>query len=224
MISEKNFQQYLFHYEARPKDVRLLLEGLEDEEVVVERSDDNMSLPEAVVSAVFSVGVRPAAWQNTVARLNNFMDWEATDPDHRAISELQDKLSKDGAKLKRVLANRQRTSARGGVTKSKASRKMLRAFQKEDIDCRNDIDFDSLLRVYRRTRRIPGQREGIPFVFALMLMGWKDCVKPDRRILDYVSYYIGDCTPHYAAEVVRQAAYARDENPRDLDLAIWYEG
>ncbi|OCW59205.1 hypothetical protein AWJ14_09095 [Hoeflea olei] len=56
----------------------------------------------------------------------------------------------------------------------------------------------------------------------LILAGWKDMVKPDRRVKTQMEKILNrTLQPHYAAEVLREAAFVMKVNPSDLDLTLW---
>lgn len=223
-------QSLLFHEIASPDDVTKVVHALRKARRWSRKelwgTECFVDLPYCVVGSVFSINALSATWVKALKNFDCNSAWKniSAEREKHDISEFIALLARktDEENAEGLFKNRQRTSARSGILKSEAARRFADALCSENLNSRDDLNEDKILRAFRRVRSIPGQASGISYTFFLMLSGLADFVKPDRRIMRFTSAILRrKVTANYAAEVVRQAAYSTDERPVDLDLTIW---
>lgn len=184
-------------------------------------------LPQIVLDAVFSINARYESATNVVERYQAKTGLQVGR--EQSVSEFlafsAQYSYEDFARI--VLENSQRTSPQGGILKAEAAVRFAKVLKVFGVDCLADrcgiLDSD---RFCRHIRAIPGQQ--ISCDYFLMLLGRKDLVKPDRRLLAFLS----DCLD--GAPVDGNRAYvllngatdllAKEHcglQPRFLDHMIW---
>jgi hypothetical protein len=208
---------------------------------VVELGDEYFyaSLPLCVIDAVYSIGVRYASVRNVIRRycayagVTCFCATRGVPPpraEQESISAFVSRLRghSDAELALTVFGNQQRTSTRSGILKAGAVRRFAEALALHRIETLQDIRRAAdLAAIERDVRRVPGQTSGISWSYFLMLAGREDLVKPDRRILGFLSRALGrparvDEARFLLAAAARelQAEFPGLE-PRTLDHVIW---
>jgi hypothetical protein len=190
---------------------------------ITARPQSLVNVPACVVGAVFSMGVRPAAWQKAILRLQS-SGW----PTRERFASFDDSCANflqlfDCSSLASV-TNSQRTSAKSGILKAEASIRFVQCLSNSGIERFNDLnDTNKLKHAFREIGNIPGQSSGISFMWFLMLSGLKQYVKPDRRIMAFLNQKVGiDLSdPKVAAAIVRKAAQRLRCNASDLDYTLF---
>lgn len=226
-MKKSEFQQFLFHEHATDQDVSKIEKRIrKDFDLTdIENRRQLDSLPEALISSIFSINVRPMAWKNVLRNFQEYAGLGDLSPKDRRNFGLKDLLGlgKNYREFEtEIFINSQRTSTKRGITKAEAVIKVANILVEEGINNFNDLDEEKLIRIYRKFRNVSGQRNGVTFIFMLILCGWNDLVKPDRRIQDYCQMVLDKrVPPTYAAEVVRQAAYRLGLKPGNLDLLLF---
>jgi len=197
------------------------------------------SLPQCVIDAVYSIGVRYEGVQNAVRRycdhfgLQEFRqprDCMPATSEQQPLSALVEQLVRLGAErfAREVARNSQRTSARGGILKSDAVFRFSTVLRERGINFLQDaraVALDGNLEA--QLRRIPGQGTGISISYFFMLTGTEDFVKPDRWITSFLQRCLGrdvglqEVQPLLteACEILRPR-YPH-LTPRLLDYLIW---
>jgi len=225
VITNKNLQQFLFHEFAHPRDVNKLAKYCKNVSLI--ERNTRYSLPEAIVGSVFSINVRPRAWFNVLGNLEQFANWRELSKSDRRDLSLSDflGLARSSKQFERkVFCNSHRTSAANGITKAKAAIMVAKIIQDMGVSTSREFTPTIAFKAFGEVRQVPGQKEGVAYIFMLMLLGWQDFVKPDRRIQKGVESVLHrPVRPHYAAEVVRRAAQELGISASNLDLAIWNE-
>jgi hypothetical protein len=123
-----------------------------------------------------------------------------------------------------MVANRQRTSPRGGVLKAAAVGRACTVLIGAGIRTVPDLCGAEAVRLAaaeREWRAIPGQGSGLSWRYLLMLAGRQD-VKPDRMVIGFVADALGRRpTAAQAADAVHDAAGVLGVAVRTLDHRIW---
>jgi endonuclease III len=182
------------------------------------------SLPLALIDAVFSIGVKYRATENTVERFcrNQSPAWSRFRPEvgpEHPVSQFLDTVANLKAEevAERIYGNRQRTSAVNGILKAEAVTRCARVLVSHGIDCFADawkLQHNATLE--NEFRKVPGQGSGISFSYLKMLCGDDDGIKPDRHITRFMAR-------HAIADVQQLRAVAAELriSARMLDYAIW---
>jgi hypothetical protein len=157
------------------------------------------SLPQCVIDAVYSIGVKYKAVQNTVARYSDHFGFQefrqARDrmpPTNEQVplSTLVEKMSELGIErfTRDIFRNRQRTSPTNGILKSEA------VFRFSKVLCEHEIEFlqDVSARIFDRELEsklmaLPGQASGLSISYFFMLTGADEFIKPDRWVIRFLS-------------------------------------
>lgn len=126
-----------------------------------------------------------------------------------------------------IVANRQRTSSRGGILKAEAVRLAADVLIDAGISVPTDIASatpEQLMDVRRRWTGIRGQGSGLSWQYFLMLSG-EEGVKADRMIRRFVADALEcdeqDISQDDAHELVTEAARLLGLSVSQLDFAIW---
>lgn len=194
------------------------------------------SLPNCVVDAIFSIGVRYTSTRNTVHKfcnhyelpiysrprlpeseqlsINQFLEWmNDFTPDELAAT---------------VFQNRQRTSARNGILKAQAVRLFAQVLKSYKVDYLQDIPkiiSDSSFE--KDIAEIPGQRSGLSTRYFYMLAGSDDYIKPDRMIRRFIHSAINqdlsmqECHDAIVGSYQNLKVEYPNLTPRLLDFQIW---
>ena len=182
------------------------------------------SLPLALIDAIFLIGVKYRATENTVERfcLSQQPAWSRyrweVGPEH-SVALFLDTVANRGADVlsKEVYGNRQRTSASSGILKSDAVTRCARVPVSHGIDCFGDcwkLQHNAALE--NEFRKVPGQGSGISFSYLKMLCGDDDGIKADRHIRRFM-----DTLGIADVQQLRAVAAELRISARTLDYAIW---
>jgi len=152
------------------------------------------SLPLCVIDAVFSIGANYTSTSNTVIKYCNYFDLQRIRSDkddippkeeQQSISNFLSKMDQYGLQTftEEIFDNRQLTSPKNGIRKTKAVYKFAKVLRSFNVDYFQDIskalnnsDFK------RRIKEIPGQTSGKSLNYFFMLSGCDEFIKPDRMI------------------------------------------
>ena len=188
------------------------------------------TIPLAAVDSIWSLGVRYQHVLNVLQRLEEHAARSGKDLaglDTSGFIALVDRTGGPDA-LAGHANNRQRTSARSGILKSEAVYRAAQILRAESVEQPADLHAASkgdLALVERRWRyEIPGQSSGLSWTYFLMLLDMPG-VKADRMVCRFVADALGlpekAVMPRRAEELVTDAAYALEVDPRHLDFNIW---
>ena len=188
------------------------------------------TVPLAAVDAIWSLGVRYDHVLNVIERLGKHAGRHGSDLATLETSDFIALIDATGGpgQLAEHVSNRQRTSARSGILKSEAVYRAALILQAEGLERPADLHGLSerdLAFVERRWRYdIPGQSSGLSWTYFLMLLDMPG-VKADRMICRFVADALdvpeSAVPPRRAEELVTDAAYALEVDPRHLDFNIW---
>lgn len=195
---------------------------------------DYASLPLCVIDAVYSIGVNYIGTRNTVLKWCEFAGWPRLlsdgGPEH-TISQVMEMIStsSDEDLADDVFRNRQRTSTRNGILKSRAVRKFAEVLQWGNVERFSDIRSDEAVeRVEPGIMKITGQSSGISFDYFMILVGSDEYIKADRMICRFVADALGQTaiSPSEAKRLFLDAATELkcehpNVTPRALDHAVW---
>jgi len=197
------------------------------------------SLPLCVLDTIFSINAKYESTRKVVIRYCDHYGLQRVrkDPDTLPPIEDQESLSAFTEKItslgveefaKTILANRQRTSTRNGISKSEAVLRFAQVLQAHKVEYLQDVEAIQGKESFEKAvKEIPGQGSGITIRYFYMLAGSDDFVKPDRMVLGFLKEQTGrSCNPDQAQELLGRAANAlRIEypymTPKLLDNLIW---
>jgi hypothetical protein len=122
-----------------------------------------------------------------------------------------------------VFQNQQRTSTTNGILKAEAAYRVAVILKKYGVEYFQDVptiwdnkDFES------EFLSIKGQKEGISLSYFWMLSGDENSVKPDRRLVEFLSDALGrKVSSADTTNLVVQAANNLTLPPALLDYGIW---
>lgn len=189
------------------------------------------SLALCIVDSIYSTGAHYSSVVNVVRRYRDARRAAGGDADADGTAELLASMDAHGGPdgWASTIGNRRPTStAKGAPLKAAAIHNLASdladagvptadAFRSAVSDGRHD----ELKALWRST---PGQRSGITWEYALMLMGVPG-VKADRMVVRYVARAIGramsDVSPAEAAALVRRLAQQKGWDVIRTDHAIW---
>jgi hypothetical protein len=227
--------------EIRKEDVAALTqfcrEYLEFEGIKLGSEYGYAHAPLCVIDAVFSIGVRYSAVQNTVARFCEFFDIPRSGggttlppAEQLSVSEFLKMYDEYGVAgmTEQVYDNRQRTSARSGILKAEAVFTFSKILAEHGVEYLQDVDkilgdeeFETEI------TQIPGQGSGVSLRYFYMLAGSDDFIKPDRMINRFVYKATGKSFGmEETTELLRETCKALAQEhpgltPRTLDNLIW---
>lgn len=194
------------------------------------------SLPQCVIDAVFSIGVRYTSTTNVVKsycayyalRIHN--ECHDQKGDKHTISQLIDHITSTGVEKSAdvIFHNHQRTSTRNGILKAEAVLRFARVLQKYGVETLADMSAKGLpLQAEVEIMRIPGQKSGLSLRYLYMLSGDDSQSKPDRHVLRFLKKHTGhDYSIQEAQDSLTEAVkILRGKYPqlsvRLLDYSIW---
>ncbi len=199
------------------------------------------SLPQCIIDAIFSIGVRYTATRNTVIKYcNNTGITRLSTPlgtpsDAHTVNDLLANITsyatiEDCADL--LFENKQKTSTKNGILKAEAVKRFATVLQSNGIQTLSDIRTASsttISAIESGIKAIPGQKSGISFSYFLMLAGDDNHMKIDRWLLRFVGDALGvnnyiDVSQAYADLLVVCSELKKiypDLTPRLLDHTIW---
>jgi hypothetical protein len=188
------------------------------------RYPDGLAL--CVLDSVWSLNVRYGSVTAVLGRYREIRKRNGAVADRDGLAQLMSVIEGcgDAAGFADAVANRQRTSTRGGILKAEAvlrcSRGLIDVGMVGIADL-NDADADRLCAAEHAWRAVPGQRSGISWLYLRMLAGAQE-VKPDRMIIRFVEAAIGRVpSAGEAAELVTATAQALRVDLCGLDHRIW---
>jgi hypothetical protein len=142
-------------------------------------------LVSCVLDAVGSVGVRYTAVTNGLKKFRAYVaqhELEVTTP-QQFLDVFADHLNDEGEWFANNLWNHQRTSTRGGISKTFAVQQIFEIFVSYGIATTKDlIDQISNLELRRELESVKGQSRFVSLIYLYMLAGYRDGVKDDRMI------------------------------------------
>lgn len=198
------------------------------------------SLPQCIIDAVFSIGVKYQSTMNVVGRYcrkSGIARYRVIGSGYPARSRQRtvENLISDidlyagfGEAAEQLFGSRQRTSSQSGILKAEAVSRFAKALTKHGVNCFQDIpaarDNEALK---RSIMQIPGQKSGISWSYFLMLTGADNYIKPDRMILRFVKRATGVVISAQEAQSLLEQTIAiiNQTYPnltlRELDCEIW---
>lgn len=191
-----------------------------------------------VLDAVFSIGARYGttvrtcetyarhAGITTLDRGDGPIGTSAEQPLEALVAEVQ--AVGDDRFAAEVLANRQRTSSRGGVLKAEAARRYAEALVRAGVHRYSDVealldDAARLAALEEELRRVPGNGTGdVRLGYLWMLVGHDRMIKPDRMVLRWLARVLGRAVSVAEARTLLEgAALELGCTPWELDHAVW---
>lgn len=194
------------------------------------------SLPQCVIDAVFSIGVKYTSTTNVVKSYCAYYGLRVHNRDHdqkgdkHTISQLIDHITSTGVRKSAdvIFQNHQRTSTRNGILKADAVLRFARVLQKYGVETLADMLYKGLpLQAEVEIMRIPGQKSGLSLRYLYMLSGDDSQSKPDRHVMRFLKEHTGqDYSIQQAQDLLAEAVeILREKYPqisvRLLDYSIW---
>lgn len=194
-----------------------------------------------LIDAIFSIGVRYSATQNTVENYCKLYGYDKIDAtrcnpiDRHTIKELIKTIEpylSSGYGEKELFNNTQRTSSRNGILKAQAVYEAAVLLNRLGINTKKDIRNINQLKekeIENAFKKIKGQSSGISFSYFMMLSGDENKMKIDRWLLRFVTKATGKKN-HQINEVLEDLMMVFKElkntrfpylTPRLLDYKIW---
>lgn len=199
------------------------------------------SLPQCIIDAVYSIGVRYTSTRNTVINYcNNIGVARLSTPlgspsDKHTVSDLLNKIIayptiEDCANL--LFENNQKTSTKNGILKADAVKRFATVLQNNGIQKLGDIrtaSAETISDIESDIKTIPGQKSGISFSYFLMLSGDDSHMKIDRWLLRFVGDALGVAHYNNILQAYTDLIAVCEElkkiypklTPRLLDHTIW---
>lgn len=194
------------------------------------------SLPQCVIDAVFSIGVKYASTTNVVKSYCAYYGLRVHNGNHdqegdkHTISQLIDHITSKGVgeSADVIFQNHQRTSTRNGILKADAVLRFAKVLQKYGVETLADMSAKGLPRQAEvEIMRIPGQKSGLSLRYLYMLSGDDSQSKPDRHVMRFLKEHTGhDYSIQEAQDSLTEAVkILRGKYPqlsvRLLDYSIW---
>ena len=194
------------------------------------------SLPQCVIDAVFSIGVKYTSTTNVVKSYCAYYGLRVHNRDHdqkgdkHTISQLIDHITSTGVRKSAdvIFQNHQRTSTRNGILKADAVLRFARVLQKYGVETLADMLSKGLpLQAEVEIMRIPGQKSGLSLRYLYMLSGDDSQSKPDLHVMRFLKEHTGqDYSIQQAQDLLAEAVeILREKYPqisvRLLDYSIW---
>jgi len=194
------------------------------------------SLPQCVIDAVFSIGVRYTGVQKTVRNYCEYFGDIAFSRERVAEAE-QTSITQFVARIQgfspeelavRVFKNRQRTSTRNGILKAEAVGLFAEVLVSHGVNYLQDVPkVIGNAQFEKGIAQIPGQRSGLSTRYFYMLAGSDDFIKPDRMIrrflFDAINHELSG--PECQEALVSASKILQEDfpaiTPRLLDYQIW---
>ena len=197
------------------------------------------SLPQCIIDAVYSIGVKYTSTKKTVIRYcDNVSVTRIHDPlvdpsDAHTVNELILNISRYvnyGADA--LFRNKQKTSTKNGILKADAVYRFATVLAANGIQTLADIRSASsatIDRIEQQIKEIPGQKSGISFSYFLMLSGDNSHMKIDRWLLRFVGEALEAKKFSNVAQAYTDLLAVCDKlkkvypnlTPRLLDHTIW---
>jgi hypothetical protein len=183
----------------------------------------------AIIDSLWSIGVRYTGVRNVIARYRAFRSRCGADADQDTPADLADMIDEASGPeaFAEIVANRQRTSSRGGILKAEAVRLATDVLVVAGIMVPADVASatpEQLMEVRERWTAIRGQGSGLSWDYFLMLTG-RPGVKADRMVRRFVADALRcdeqDVSQTDAHELVTEAAGLLGLSVSQLDFAIW---
>lgn len=187
------------------------------------------SLALAVIDSLWSIGVRYTGVRNVIARYRAYRSRDGADADQDTATDLADVIDRAGGPegFAEIVANRQRTSSRGGILKAEAVRIATDVLTDAGIMAIGDLASatpEQLAESRERWTAIRGQGSGLSWDYLLMLSGMPG-VKADRMVRRFVADALRcdeqDVSQADAHSLVTEAASLLGLSVSELDFAIW---
>ena len=199
------------------------------------------SLPQCVIDAVYSIGVRYTSTRQTVinycnhAGITRLSTPSSIPSDAHSIDDLLAKINSyptiaDCAAY--LFENKQKTSTTNGILKAEAVKSFATVLKDNGIQTLHDIRTASpatIAKIESEIKNIPGQKSGISFSYFLMLSGDDSHMKIDRWLLRFVGDALGvanfNNVPQAYADLIAVCVELKKTyphlTPRLLDHTIW---
>ena len=199
------------------------------------------SLPQCIIDAVYSIGVRYTSTRNTVINYcNNTGVARLSTPlgspsDTHTVNDLLNNIEAHPTVVEcanHLFENKQKTSTTNGILKADAVKRFATVLQSHGIQTLSDIRTASattISAIESAIKTIPGQKSGISFSYFLMLSGDDNHMKIDRWLLRFVGDALGvhrynNVSQAYADLLVVCSELKKlypNLTPRLLDHTIW---
>lgn len=194
------------------------------------------SLPQCIIDAVFSIGVKYSSTKNTVKNYCNYFGLREYNlkndnlGDRHTVSQLVANIESVGIEYstEKIFCNRQRTSTRNGILKSEAVLRYAKILQGYGIETLADIRNDGLpISAEKEILNIPGQKSGLSLHYLYMLSGDSSFAKPDRHVLRFIKNCLNLAPNVDEAQslLIKATNNLKIKYPdltvRSLDYAIW---
>lgn len=199
------------------------------------------SIPQCIIDAVYSIGVRYAGTKNAVknycqnkkvTRISNPLGNQSdAHTVNDLLSNMQPYVAEDyGASS--LFVNKCKTSTKNGILKAEAVYKFATTLKNNGIQTLSEIrraDYDKISKIENEIKTIPGQRSGISFSYFLMLSGDDNHMKIDRWLLRFVGAALGINNYNNVKQAYSDLLVVCNElkkiypnlTPRLLDHTIW---
>lgn len=200
------------------------------------------SLPQCIIDAVYSIGVKYTSTRSTVIKYcDNTNTIRLSNPlgcptDDHTVDQLLSNIVFHNARedfgAETLFENKQKTSTKNGILKAEAVYRFATVLAANGIQTIGDIrtaSMETIDLIERQIKEIPGQRSGISFSYFLMLSGDDNNMKIDRWLLRFVGDALGIANYNNVAEAYTNLLAVCDElktiypdlTPRLLDHTIW---
>ncbi len=195
---------------------------------------DYSCLPLCVIDAVFSIGVRYKATENTIQRfcdyyqINRKQDISSVEPMSMSTFIKINSENTPEWMAENVYKNSQRTSPRNGILKADAVGWFSEVLLKFEVNYFKDIDKILGNKLFETAiRAVPGQTSGISLKYFFLLAGIDTYVLPSRMVKRFLQNIIGKVSnDDECLYLITGAAkiLSKDHpnlSPRTLDNLIW---
>lgn len=197
------------------------------------------SVPLCIIDSVFSIGVRYAAVRNVIERYCKYFDLGKiranktripNKAEQQSVSDFLALIDKYGIEnfTENIFDNRQRTSPKNGILKTRATYQFAKTLKKYDINYFQDVNkIICKYKFKKEIKKIPGQKSGISLNYFFMLVGYDDYIKPDRMVLRFLEKILDKELSFEEAQMilVEVSQVLKDKysniTPKLLDHQIW---
>lgn len=161
-------------------------------------------LPQCVIDAVYSIGVKYSSTRKTVIRYceKNGIKRLSTPPgccsETHTINQLIANIAPhihDDFGASSLFENSQKTSTKNRILKAEAVYRFAKVLADNGIQTMADIrsaSYKTIDHIESEIKKIPGQKSGISFSYFLMLSGDNRHMKIDRWLLRFVGEALGE--------------------------------
>lgn len=199
-------------------------------------------LPCCVIDAVYSIGVKYSSTRQVPIRYCNHFNINRIRanrnqnyPDQNeqySVNNLLNMYQNNNKDFvtQNIFQNRQRTSSRNGILKSKAVKYFATVLNNYNVNYFQDLHLiENNFQFSEDIKQIPGQSSGISLKYFLMLSGNQNLVKPDRMLKRFIAQplnknenNISDYDVQFTIETIfNRHIFDRITSIRHLDYLIW---